>query len=483
MQYKYGILFSVLLFVPCFVQAQFQFGVRSDNFSGLMSANLNPALTAFSPYRWDVQVAGIAHFTENNFGYLADVSVPELLKNANNPNFDFGPTLRKENLSPDGIVLDFYEDGKERYLYSTTTVSYPSVSYALNERHRLGLILQSRAVGGFDNVSDNFSYYTFNTRASYDTFPVPPAFGGVTTWTEMGLHYSYKKELKSGVLAVGLTAKYLVGHEAGYFYTDKRFRMARLPQNGLTGTPVDLNFAYTNTLFSDSSTTTPFSSGRGLGFDLGLAWKIDGGADGYVWKLGVALLDLGSIRFDRAAFRHEIKLDAPGTLNGNSYTFYDKLSETQAVIDTFTTQLTGSPNASLVENAFTQGLPTRLSLQADRRISSNIYLGAMLVQPLRASKTSILGGSMLMVAPRYESRLVSVSVPVSVYEWDKTHLGISLRLGPLYLGTDNLVSFTRQPRLSGTDFFAGLRISPWLFGRDKGLLGGGMRGNSACPKF
>ena len=481
MQQKYGILFFVLLFVPAFVQAQFQFGVRSDNFAGLMSANLNPALTAFSPYRWDIQVAGVAHFTENNFGYLADVSVPELLKSAD--DFDFGPNLRKENLTSEGIVLDFYEDGRERYLYSTSTISYPSVSYALRENHRLGLILQSRAVIGFDNVSENFSYYTFNTRASYDTFPVPPAFGGITSWTEMGLHYSYKRELKSGVLAVGLTAKYLTGHEAGYFYTDKRFRMARLPQNGLTGTPVDLNFAYTHTLFSDSSTPTPFSNGRGLGFDLGLAWKIDGGAEGYVWKLGISLLDMGSIRFDRAAFRHEIKLDAPGTLNGNSYRFYDQLSESQAVIDTFTTQLMGSPNASLIENAFTQGLPSRLSLQADRRISSKIYLGAILVQPLRLVKTAISGGSLLMVAPRYESRLISVSVPLSVYQWDKTHLGISLRLGPLYLGSDNLLSFSKQPKLSGADFFAGLRLSPWLYGRDKGLLSGSIRGNSACPKF
>lgn len=483
MQYRYGILLGFLLLLPGLAFSQLQFGVRSDNYAGVLSANLNPAFSAFSPFRWDVHVGGVAHFSENNYGYLQDVGVPDLLRQTSNPNFDFGPTLRKENLLPNGIVLDFFEDNRERYFYTSSTISLPSVSYKINEQHTVGLILQSRLVAGMDNVSDNFSYYTFNTRAAYDTFPVPPAYGGALAWTEIGLHYAWSKQVKSGMLALGVTAKYLAGHEGGYFYTLDRFRMARLPQNGLAGTPVAMQFAYTNTAFTDDS-YQPTLNGTGIGMDIGLAYKIDGDAAGYAWKLGLAVLDLGAIQFNQAAFRHEINLEAPGTLDGNSYRFFDSPGDANAVIDTFTMQLTGTPGGSLVENAFTQWLPTRLSFQIDHRINESFFVGAMLIQPLRLNETAILGGSLFTIAPRYERYLFSASLPISSYQWDGWRMGLALRMGPLYLGTEKLASFGKQAKFTGTDFYIGLRVSPWLFSRNAALLSaGGKRNGSACPKF
>jgi len=481
MQRNNRVILAFFLLVPLMAQAQMQFGARADNQAGILSAGLNPALPAFHSYRWDAHLGGIAHFSQNNFAYLAQTGLLDLLGAGTPLNLDFGPDIRKENISPEGIVLDFFDDGRERYFSSNTTLALPSLLFQINEQHTAGLIAQTRMALGGDNISDNFSYYNFNTRASYDTFPVPPVDGGFLVWTELGVNYSYRKNLQSGTLSVGLTAKYLMGHEGGYFYTDRRFRMSRLPLKGLGGTPVGIRFAYTNGLFTEDAYQTAVN-GRGWGMDLGLAYAITDGADDYSWKLGVSLLDLGSIQFDQSAFQHAIDLEQPGTLDGRSYEFYQDLSDTEAAIDTFTAQLLGSPGASLVGNSFTQSLPTRLSFQIDRRIHTHIYVGALLVQPLQLSDTAIPGGTLLVVAPRYENRWIGASLPLQMYRNESIQLGFALRLGPIYLGSENLGSFGKQDQFSGTDFYAGLRLGPWLSGKAMRTRTGAGK-NSACPRF
>lgn len=478
MQHNYRLLLFFFLLVPFMAKAQLQFGVRADNHSGILSAGLNPALTAFHPYRWDANLSGIAHFSQNNYAYLAQTGLLDLLRAGNNLDLDFGPDVRQDNLNPEGIVLDFFDDNQERYFASTTTIALPSLLYKINDQHTVGLIAQSRVALGGDNISDNFSYYTFNTRASYDTFPVPPVYGGLLAWTELGLHYSFRKNLPSGMISLGITAKYLMGQEGGYFYTDRRHRMARLPLKGLGGTPVGIRFAYTNSLFTEDSYQAAIN-GTGLGLDLGLSYIITNGADAYSWKLGVALLDLGAIQFDQSAFNHTIDLQQPGTLDGRSFDFFQDLSDTEAIIDTFSSQLLGFAGASLTGNSFTQVLPAKLSFQLDHRINDHFYVGALFVQPLRLSDASVPEGSLIVAAPRYESRWIGVAMPVQMYRGKSVQLGIALRLGPLYMGTENLGSFGVQDQFSGTDFYAGLRLGPWLYRK----ASRGAAKNPACPSF
>lgn len=76
----------------------------------------------------------------------------------------------------------------------------------------------------------------------------------------------------------------------------------------------------------------------------------------------------------------------------------------------------------------------------------------MLTNALRRPNT-------LAVVPRFEHRFGSVSVPVILNDWRSLRLGLAARLGPLVVGSDNLSSFTRKDRLTGLDFYIGLKIN------------------------
>ena len=47
---------------------------------------------------------------------------------------------------------------------------------------------------------------------------------------------------------------------------------------------------------------------------------------------------------------------------------------------------------------------------------------------------------MVALIPQFDTRLVTVSVPVSVYDYEEVHVGTSLRVGWFTVGTDNLPS-------------------------------------------
>jgi hypothetical protein len=63
------------------------------------------------------------------------------------------------------------------------------------------------------------------------------------------------------------------------------------------------------------------------------------------------------------------------------------------------------------------------------------------------------------LTPRYESRWFMAALPVSLYNKSDLHVGLSLRLGVLTIGSDDLESLFIPGKLAGTDLYMGLRLS------------------------
>jgi hypothetical protein len=65
-----------------------------------------------------------------------------------------------------------------------------------------------------------------------------------------------------------------------------------------------------------------------------------------------------------------------------------------------------------------------------------------------------------MVSPRLEYRFFEWSLPVSLqYDYRSLRMGTSFRFGPLYIGTNSLLTFLNTRRMNDADIFAGIVLS------------------------
>ncbi|MBK6994351.1 MAG: hypothetical protein IPH31_05295 [Lewinellaceae bacterium] len=221
--------------------------------------------------------------------------------------------------------------------------------------------------------------------------------------------------------------------------------------------------------------------GSGFGLDLGISWAMpaDDEEDGYAWRAGISLVDLGFVRFKNSAQRHHIEFDTLVTVSGSSF---PQRNNADDVLRDVSSAFLGDTDASLQKNAFGMGLPTALSAQFDARVIPMFYVSGLLVQRVPLSKLSVKRPSTLAVVPRFEHRWFSVSLPLVVDDWQSFRAGAAVRLAWLYLGTDNIGSFTKKDKLSGADVYIGFKINAFSFkkrekgyrlNRERGSRGGG----------
>ncbi len=476
---------SFLLFA-CLVQfslfSQESLGIHLDNFSGINSTNINPAGYAFTPYGWDINLIGGSSFFENNYAYIKPARLGDMLRNPDNMVVYFGPDITNENQVPKGeYFVDFYQKDQPRYAALSNSLMGPSFYIRLNPNHSIGLVTRARMMGNGNGVSNTLSYYEYDPQPFFEDFTVDPFHLGIMGWSEIGLNYSYRTETNNGMMAFGLTAKYLDGYEAAYWTNDNPFQLTKLPGDSLSGSALDFTYGYTNSNIANDNYSLQ-SNGRGMSVDLGFVYAQTDGDDGYQWKLGVSVLDIGSIKFDRNAKAHRVQTDELSIVGTEVYQNIQSAEDFEDKMRVFSEQMLGDPNTSLVADQFNMWLPTALSVQFDVALAKHLYLGSALVQSIPIGAEGVRRKSILAVSPRYEAKWFGASMPISFYNWQSLRTGLALRLAFLTIGTDNLGSLVRRKDLSGYDLYFAIKVNPFGFGKGDENGGGGFRGGGRKGK-
>lgn len=481
-------LVQLISLLCCFflikANAQEQLGIRLDNYAGINGVLLNPAHHLTTPFSWDVNLVEGAQFFDNNYAFLRQTKLTDLLRKTSEIDILSAPDIDDESKIPDNTyVVDYYNDNKKRYANILTSVTGPSFYARINENHALGLFTRARFMANGKGVSDNLSYYVWDERPFFEEFSVD-AFGlGAMSWSEVGLNYMYSKETTSGRLGLGVSVKFLQGYEAAYFQSEEDFLLTKLPNDSLSGSPVIVNFGFTNSNLDDDFNLQ--QNGAGVGFDLGLVYAIGGEEEGYDWKIGFSLLDIGFIRFNQSE-QHRIVTNATSLLQTTAYNSFNELADLPETAQLFSEQLLDDPNASLQGDGFSMFLPSAFSIQIDRSFSPNFFLNAAVVHGFAMNKITTKRGSIFALSPRFESRWFGASVPISVYNWQDLNLGLSLRLGFITLGTDNLLSMINAGEFTGTDAYFAIKINPLGIGKSGGgfkRLSKGGKGKVQCYDF
>lgn len=178
----------------------------------------------------------------------------------------------------------------------------------------------------------------------------------------------------------------------------------------------------------------------------------------YKFKLSLALLDLGSINYDRdltpSGTYNMLVTGSPGfdlqSLQGVSFDNYKQVLSSSPYF-------TPSPNNN--NSTLSVSLPTSLQVFGDLHLLSNLYFSAGTQIALSSSNKAEnpFVYSTLMLTPRYEGKGIGLYLPVTYNTLTQLTMGATLRLGPLFVGSGSilsaLLSNSRQ-----ADFNLGLHI-------------------------
>jgi hypothetical protein len=359
----------------------------------------------------------------------------------------------------------------------------------LGQFTRLGVFTRGRSLASTRRLDLDLNYYPYNEVPNGVDIPVDEAFAAAAVWGEVGLHFSRAFLTgNDGELRLGVSPRYLIPIEGASGYSAGGGAIRQVGQDSIVvinpTTELGLSGAFTG------NGTSGEVSGFGFAVDLGVqyAWgETDGSGSRYT--VGLSLLDVGGLNFNRGAQRHRFANAGEVPLVGNDYQF-SNVDSVNFVLSLLSQEVNGTAN-SQVADEFTVGLPTAMSVQFSYRPLEALQFSTSYRGDVPFGIRRLSRGAELTTAVHYSHWWFGAGLTAGLYDWRELNVGFQARLGPVYLGTDRLFgSLLKTQELDGGSFYLGLRIHDFAQGR-KSKSGGrsrrGRRGSSGqrvkCYEF
>lgn len=468
---RLALVVSTILIINHFVIAQEQLGMRTSNYAGVSGLLLNPASSLTCPLSWDVNLLGFGQFFDNNYVFIENF---RLLDALNLPSKGaLRPDLIENNLPTptDRFVVDFYRSrvDDDNFTYRgdfQTQVMGPSLLLRLGESNVVGLFTQARVAFNVRKLPGAMGYYEFSDKMLDSVFFVKPFKIGGMAWTEIGLNYAHTSATDYGNLSFGGNLKWLQGYEAAYGSMEQAMTFRQLPGNRFIGEPGSTRHAFTIPTLKDDQFQLE-RKGTGVAVDLGMAFTIQAEDDSYNWKVGFSLLDVGFIKFNKTAERHAVNVTDSTALDFKAFDQFKSIERLDSMAREFSRQTIKDPNASLQARTFNMWLPTAFSAQVDVAVLPSIFVNATLVQGIPMVPNTIRRNSIFGLTPRLERRWLEAALPFTLLDWKRLRSGLMVRLGYIWLGTDDLGSVITRSNFDSTDFYVALKVNPFQFNKNK----------------
>jgi hypothetical protein len=290
------------------------------------------------------------------------------------------------------------------------------------------------------------------------------------TWAEVGISYAYTFLARNfNKITAGITIHRLFGYSGAYLYGNK---VDYIVPNDSTisvhnadaqlGYSIPLNYDK-NAVWNDKLFT-----GHGFSGDIGITYTrlseiysedyfttlCSQQYNDYLYRLGVALIDVGAIRFNTHSEKYSIDNKSSYWDNVNHFSF----KSIHQLMDTISYKFYGDKKAAFRGNSFYMWLPSALSIQFDYHYFKRWYVNASLIYGFDLSPASVSRPSELSITPRYESRGFEADLPLSLYDWNKPRIGLALRYYYLTIGTEKLGEFFRISNFTGFDLYFALHF-------------------------
>lgn len=445
-------------------------GVLPGNYAGLYGVNLNPAGMGVSKLYLDFNLLSVNSSFTNNYAFIDGGDYLDFIFNGTVPKYytaeheERNYTIYRDNenyrggfqnwiMGPGAMLVD----GKHSYGITTGFKTNISFHQLPND---MGIFL-------YEAIDyDPQHNITYSHQKKIQT--------GSMAWFELGLSYAYNfKRYKWDSWSFGITVKPLFGTMGTFINIDQlTYRVHNDDSATVYNATFDYGFAIPIDYETNAFPKNPVIKGFGWGVDLGIVYArttkghstryytrlCEQPYEEYNYKIGVSILDLGYIKFTKDA---EINY----FINTSTEWFrpYDTLPENSVndLNDKVSSYFTDNAETVKQESKFNLNTPPALSIQGDYAINKLYYINATLIWGFNLGKTFLKRTSIVAITPRIETARYEISIPISVYEWEfgKPGIGLALRYGNFFVGTDRLNSLFGLTDFNEFSGYAGLRLN------------------------
>lgn len=347
-------------------------------------------------------------------------------------------------------------DGKKlkKFIYSNITIDGPAFILSHKE-FGIGFFTRARFILDIRNVP----YQITNILLQQNPVPTIPNEIDIKlrnvkissmTWVEYGANFG-KMIRKRGkeIIVLGGNLRYLTGVNVTYANLEKL-------KVHVDYTSLDVELKG-KARFNEPA----WNAGKGLGLDAGITYKrmlepvdsyyanskksnctpID-----YRYKIGLSLIDLGTIRYKGNTYKGDIA----GEGHIADYTKANSLNDLVKY----------NLQASVRTTPIWASLPTALSTQLDWNFDHHFFLATTIIQSVTTSRTvGVQRSNLWSLTPRYAFKNFEVAAPVTFERYIYPQFGLAFRIRSFVLGFDNACPLFFKKKTYGLNVYFGLGIT------------------------
>jgi len=298
---------------------------------------------------------------------------------------------------------------------------------------------------------DNFREENFGNEILFDQ---TNSKLNAANWTEIKFNYSFTTENSNSFKeSFGLNFKTNISYNSTHFQQESPTKMIYKDVETL----LFFNDFRSESRYFVGNADNLFQK-RGIGFGLDLGYSIYKKKSdvkdnhSYLYKLGVSVLDLGFLSFNKLSEVHVYEIIGPRELDIGKVKNYKDMSE----------RVYGDRNKSFKKNSFMIYTPLAVSIQFDYNFWGSFYFNTTLVNRLNIADNSLIRPNLLSSSLRVEKKQYSLILNSTLYEYEKLMLGLSSRVGPVYFSIDNISNMLfKKDKLNHIEFMLGFKIYPF----------------------
>lgn len=498
-------------------------GYSSSNYNGITGVQVNPANVVESRMKFDMNLVGINFSAGNNYlgvKRMAFNHSGKLSQMSKDPNSVYFPAFSDPQFNNN--YLTEITNGKDKSVFFNLRIDGPSFLINLNRKNAIGFSSASRTFINADGIGEDLARLVYyDVGRGIDGQNVQSLLHqqinnknmsvNVMSWLEYGLTYGHVfRDKDEHYFKAGGTVKLLQGIASAYLnIKDLQYKFNNDTILGVFHTNVNYGHSENlefpnvkdkanqnvNPLVDDPTLNGTFNGGypklantyQGLGGDIGFVYewrpdyekyKYDMDGETGLWmkhknkyklKVGVSLLDLGSIRYSKGKLSNNFTIDADSIR-------FRKLATDSFPVYSFDKILDSLVTYENVKGSYKVHLPTKLSVQIDYNIWKDFYvnLTPTFAFQFKNAEAKVHDWTNISLTPRWDHRWFGLSVPISYNSFyaksnQPIGVGVGVRIGPLILGSNRILTYINDKKdVFGADLYAMLKIPvPYHGPRDR----------------
>ena len=439
-------------------------GIANSAFAGVNGIDVNPASIVINPRKWDVTIIGVNFALANNYIGLQQ----RVFSNSSAASKD-------NNFAND--YLTKRSSGASASVFLGMNLMLPSFMFT-RPKHKdaFAFSCRSRVYLNVDGVDPNLAHMLIegqnDSSLFQQNFNALKISVQAMVWNEYGIIYGRTvKETSNERLNVAGRIKLIQGLYSAYLFVNNLDYKFNTKDSVLLLSSLIHYGHSTNLEFNPNAAKFAFGGKPSVGLDLGATYefhkltnvrsKISSQSNTtplqheYRYKVGLSVQDLGWITYLKPPDARDFVASVQQPMN------FSSLSTSG------TTPLAGADDSLKLKFAmnandtkYRMTLPTLVSAQGDYYAGKNIYVNSTFnyAFQFKNRESKIHEVTTLSLTPRWDWKWIGAYFPVSYNKYSHVRAGFSLRLGPLIIGTADLLPLLLKKDLYGVDFHFMLKV-------------------------